>query len=167
MSTRQGGPAGTTPTTSAFHTFLTSNLAGPTCVNNTVSPSFSLLAVQKPAQPFVKEQVVYLPNVCVAVFTVHGDNGPCRVYEMPSNPSTPWVRQNAIGTSCAHPNHVLTTLPCEHSCFSTNQQELPVTNTLKFEIEWRQYRQLGFEFTILLESPAHALESWSAVASVR
>ena len=65
------------PTASTHHTLVTSKSTGPTFVNTTVLPSFSSLPIQKVAQPFVKEHVVCLPNVCVAVFTAHANNGPC------------------------------------------------------------------------------------------
>lgn len=92
--------------TSTGHTLLTSNSPGPVHVNITVSPILSSFASQNRAQPWVKEQNVCFPNVFVAVFTGHGAIGPCRVYHAPSNPPTPLARQNAVGTSCAHPKHL-------------------------------------------------------------
>ena len=77
-------------------------------MNTTVAPSFRALAVQNRAQPFVKEQMVCLPCVCTAVFTEHANIGPCRVYQQPSNPDTPTVRQNDVGMSCDHPKHIPT-----------------------------------------------------------
>ena len=64
------------PTASTVHSFFTWNSTGPTFVNSTLSPSFNSLPVQKAAQPFVKEQNVALPYVCVAAFTFHAFNGP-------------------------------------------------------------------------------------------
>lgn len=49
--------------TNSLHTFVTMNSTGPTFVKHSVSPRLSLLAVQKPAQPCVKEQNNYLPKV--------------------------------------------------------------------------------------------------------
>ena len=80
-------------------------------MNITVSPSLRSLAVQKAAQPFVNEQHVCVPYVLVDVFTVHGDKGPLRVYNLPLKRSAPTRRQYAVGTSCAHPSHLLRTLP--------------------------------------------------------
>lgn len=71
-------------------------------MNFNESPTFSLLDAQNPAHPSVKEQNVCFPQVFVAVFTLHGDNGPASVYVIPSKPSTPWMRQYRAGTSCAH-----------------------------------------------------------------
>ena len=76
-----------------------------------LSPTFSLFAVQKPAQPVVNEQNVWDLYFRIAVFTPHGASGPLSVQRMPSNPSIPYVRQNAVGTSCAHPTHIRSTLP--------------------------------------------------------
>lgn len=90
----------------SIHAFITSNSTGPAFVNTSESPNFSLLAVQKPAQPCVNEQNVCFPYVYVALFTVHGDIGPLRMYHTPSNPPTPCSRQYAAGISCAHPYQV-------------------------------------------------------------
>lgn len=92
---------GTTTSCSTIQTTRTSNSAGPTFVNINVAPSFSALAVQNRAQPPVNEQMVCLPYVRVVVFTEHASRGPRRVYQRPSNPSTPCLRQNSVGTSYA------------------------------------------------------------------
>lgn len=84
-------------------------------MNFTTSPSLKPLAVQKSAHPFVNEQHVCFPNVVVVVFTVHVDRGPLRVYQMPSNPSDPCIRQYAVGTSCEYNEQDL-----NHHCLHTH-----------------------------------------------
>lgn len=105
-------------------------------MNVTVSPSLRSLALQKSAQPFVNEQHVCFPNVVVVVNTGHGDRGPLSVYQRPSNPDAPCVRQYAVGTSCAHPKRLrLDIAQTKLSASPRTSRLINVTTTLKFNNE--------------------------------